>query len=43
MKWVYIAIGVLIIYYVGQVIEGYYEEYYRDIGHVQIIQGGVQP
>lgn len=38
MKWIYIAIGIVMIYYVGQVIEQYYNQ-----GNIYLIQGGVQP
>jgi len=38
MKWIYIAIGIMIIYYGGHIIEEYYDSI-----NIYIIQGGVAP
>jgi len=38
MKWIYIALGILVVWHVGQ-----YIEQYANRENVYIIQGGVQP
>lgn len=40
MKWIYIAIGIIVLLYVGQMIQGYVSVYQGDI---QIIKSGVEP
>ena len=42
MKWLYIVVGMLIIFYVGQAIERMIGSYGHD-GEVQIIKSGAQP
>lgn len=41
MKWVYIAVGILVIYYVGQIVELYVTINSNE--EVQVIRSGVQP
>lgn len=42
MKWIYIAVGMLVILYIGQMIE-YVVMEYSNVGEVYIIKTGAQP